>query len=211
MGARHSVVRCPRWWSGAEDRSKRIRQCVSEDRRPGVPTKSRWVGVRISWGGRCRAARWGAWAPKVRQHSESLIYMYLLEDEYGEAVPRPRPRRRPSPVGGKGDARVAPTMASGPSFYKVRVTISRAIPFYRTKRPDVRPTSSPFPGSAALYYPLGGALFSPTGRPDCPPQGFSAAPSQGHPSMINSLSIHGSSLLSNRQFGAANAACTLVL
>src|SRR2546430_189100 len=49
MGARHSVARCPRWWSGAKDRSERIRQCVSEDRR--------------SW-----AARWGAWAPKVRLH-----------------------------------------------------------------------------------------------------------------------------------------------
>src|SRR2546430_5773505 len=66
MGARHSVARCPRWWSGAEDRSEPIRQWVSEDRRPGVPTKSGWVGVRISWGGRCRAARWGAWAPTIR-------------------------------------------------------------------------------------------------------------------------------------------------
>ena len=28
-----SVSRCPRWWSGAEDRSEPIRQWVSEDHR----------------------------------------------------------------------------------------------------------------------------------------------------------------------------------
>src|SRR5438309_8024439 len=73
MGARHSVARCPRWWSGAEDRSERIRQCVSEDRRSRAarsrgPHEIAVVGGAdfVGWG-------WGAWAPKVRLHSELLI------------------------------------------------------------------------------------------------------------------------------------------
>src|SRR5260221_11299780 len=48
MGARDSVSRCPRSWSCAEDRSEPIRGWASEDRRS-------------------RAARWGAWAPKIRR------------------------------------------------------------------------------------------------------------------------------------------------
>src|SRR5262252_5330163 len=43
-----SVARCPRSWACAEDRSDPIRQWVSEDRRS-------------------RAARSGAWAPKIRR------------------------------------------------------------------------------------------------------------------------------------------------
>src|SRR5215471_5835418 len=45
--ARDLAARCPRSWGCAEDRSEPIRGWVSEDRRSS-------------------AARWGAWAPKVR-------------------------------------------------------------------------------------------------------------------------------------------------
>ena len=46
--ARDSLSRCPRSWACAEDRSEPIRQWVSEDRRS-------------------TAARWGAWAAKIRR------------------------------------------------------------------------------------------------------------------------------------------------
>src|SRR5437660_4526624 len=62
--ARDSVARCPRWWSGAEHRSERIDQCVSEERRS-------------------RAARWGAWAPKIRRLSASLISRTRVPDRDG--------------------------------------------------------------------------------------------------------------------------------
>src|SRR5215510_10332370 len=48
LAARDSVARCPRLWACAEDRSEPICRWVSEDRRS-------------------RAARWGAWAPKIRR------------------------------------------------------------------------------------------------------------------------------------------------
>src|SRR5262245_39713617 len=48
LTARDSTARCPRSWSGAEDRSEPIRRWVSEDRRS-------------------RAAIWGVWASKIRR------------------------------------------------------------------------------------------------------------------------------------------------
>src|SRR5215831_4632905 len=95
MGARHSVTsphaplgggvpprkwphfraRCPRSWSGAEDRSEPIRGWVSEDRRSP-------------------AARWGAWAPKVR-HPFGITH--LVSRSVAQAVwtaPSPLPRER---------------------------------------------------------------------------------------------------------------------
>src|SRR5215831_2980194 len=45
---RDLASRCPRSWSGAEERSEPIRRWVSEHRRS-------------------RAARWGAWAPRIRR------------------------------------------------------------------------------------------------------------------------------------------------
>src|SRR5215510_10492187 len=59
ISSREGITTCWGHWSEAD---RPFRQWVSEDRRPGVPAKSK-----ISWGGRCRAARWGAWAPKVRR------------------------------------------------------------------------------------------------------------------------------------------------
>src|SRR5215469_9568279 len=55
MGARYSVSRCPRSWSGAEDRSEPIEMGKRGPQKsgreiPGSPG-NRGGGVRISWGG----------------------------------------------------------------------------------------------------------------------------------------------------------------
>src|SRR5437660_11068486 len=73
MGARHSVARCPRWWSGAEDRSERIRPCVSEDRRSRTARSRGRHEIAVVGGADFVGWGWGAWAPKIRLGLESLI------------------------------------------------------------------------------------------------------------------------------------------
>ena len=67
------MARCPRWWSGAEHRSKRIRQCVSEERRSRAARSRGPREIAVGGGADFVGWGWGAWVPKIRRRSEPLI------------------------------------------------------------------------------------------------------------------------------------------